>query len=88
MLHEFYLQQNSQKKGSIHATYLVTGTRITIVEPRNTQNDEEDIPMPSSPYPSSAVEQADHGEVQSIRQKMLTLVKEEDLEGKQRALCY
>lgn len=82
MLFEFHQQQSSKKKGSIHATYFITGTQVSIVKPRSTQHDDDEIPMPSSPYPSSAIEQPDQREVEPIRQKVLTLVKEEDLEGK------
>ncbi|KAF2143621.1 uncharacterized protein K452DRAFT_317095 [Aplosporella prunicola CBS 121167] len=80
MLSDFYSTQNAKKPQSIHATYLVTGTKRP--EPAAHTNGtnhgaNEDVHMQSSPYQSLAPEQ---DEEQSIKTTSITLVKEEDLE--------
>lgn len=82
MLYDFHQKQNLKKPGTIHATYLLSGTKrpedlITLNEPKK---DGEDEYMQSSPFMSSsmplAVDSTGESSLLSI-----TLVKEEDLEG-------
>ena len=84
MLYEFHRRETSQKPGSVHATYLVSGTQIVVDSPpENGVKDEgegKDVYMQSSPYMSSPMPtQEEEEEVQ--RQKVITLVREEHLKG-------
>lgn len=81
-LFEFHQQQNAKKPSTIHATYLLSGTRKE-EEPatnRDIKKDGEDDYMQSSPFVSSSMPQPQEstGEVSVLS---ITLVKEEDLEG-------
>lgn len=67
MLYDFHNCQNTQKANSIHATYLVYGTK----SPANDQSD-DDVEMTSSmPEP------------EETPVSTLTLVREEELNGRQ-----
>lgn len=85
MLYEFHRKQNAKKPGSVHATYLLTGTRrVERVEPQTNggAGQDEDTPMQSSPpFPGSSAPKpdVDVDERQSIVRSVM-LVKEEDLE--------
>lgn len=84
MLYEFHRKQNAKKPGSVHATYLLTGTRIIESPPQANggASQDEDTPMQSSPpFPSSSAPKPDvdmEGRQSLVRSIML--VKEEDLE--------
>ena len=79
MLYEFHQQQNAKKPGTIHATYLVSGTK-----PKNNvatgQKDGEDEYMQSSPFMSSSMPRPSEetGETSVLS---ISLVKEEDLDS-------
>ncbi|ESZ95198.1 hypothetical protein SBOR_4429 [Sclerotinia borealis F-4128] len=80
MLFEFHRVQNARKPRSIHATYLIGGTRRketpVVIE---VQKDGEDDYMQSSPFVGSSMPQAEEstgeGSILSI-----TLTREEDLD--------
>jgi DNA polymerase delta subunit 3 len=84
MLFDFYTQETSKKAGSIHATYLITGYQNLDSMPKVVSQD-EDTPMPSSPYMSSPVVKAEIPE-QIVKQKVITLAKEEHLDCKLQGL--
>jgi DNA polymerase delta subunit 3 len=78
MLFEFHRQQNVRKPGSVHATYLVAGTKRKQASKSingNTAKDGEDEYMQSSPV-TNLEEVPEDIPVLSI-----TLVREENLEG-------
>ena len=85
MLYDFHHRENSKKTGSVHATYLVAGTQVvTESPPANGVKDEEEdrgTYMQSSPYMSSPT-QAQEEEEEPKRQGVVTLVREEQLEGR------
>ncbi len=81
MLYDFHQSQNARKPGSVHATYLLYGTASAKPIPaKESQKDGEDTYMQSSPFMSSSMPQEE-----SIHEasplKVVTLAKEEDLEG-------
>jgi DNA polymerase delta subunit 3 len=85
MLYEFHRKQNSKKPGSVHATYLVSGTKRPATT--SSSQDDEDMDMESSmrsspPLPSSSLHRPDDqdevAEVIAVRGVML--VREEHLE--------
>jgi len=82
MLFDFHRQQNAKKPGTIHATYLLNGTKHK-EEPVPTINevkDGEDDYMQSSPYMASSMPQPDEGTGETSVLS-ITLVKEENLDG-------
>ena len=84
MLYEFHRKQNAKKPGSVHATYLITGTRRfeAPVQTNGTHSqNNEDTVMQSSPFlPSSSVPKPDESMQESTDVRSILLVKEEDLE--------
>ena len=84
MLYEFYQYQTSKKPGSVHATYLLSGTFSPVGVNSNSnrgQEDGEDARMQSSPFVSSqARPQEELENLPSVT--LVTLVREEQLEGK------
>ncbi|CZT51574.1 uncharacterized protein RSE6_12734 [Rhynchosporium secalis] len=82
MLYDFHRQQNAKKPDTIHATYLISGTkRKEEAIPTNSaaKKDGEDDYMQSSPFMASSMP-AEEGTGESSVLS-ITLVKEEDLEG-------
>jgi DNA polymerase subunit Cdc27 len=83
MLYDFHTKQNAKKPGTIHATYLLSGTKRP-VEPMplsgDAKKDGEDDYMQSSPFMSS-VPQPEEGTGESSVLS-ITLCREEDLEGR------
>ena len=81
MLYDFYRDKTSKKPGSIHATFLITGTqtRKPPEAPKGPAVDNEDTPMQSSPFPSSPP-QMQEPEEEPVEQRVVTLVREEHLE--------
>jgi DNA polymerase delta subunit 3 len=83
MLFEFHRQQNVRKPGSVHATYLVAGTKRKQASKSingNTAKDGEDEYMQSSPFRSSPVPNLEEVP-EDIPVLSITLVREENLEG-------
>jgi DNA polymerase delta subunit 3 len=92
MLYEFYEDQRKRKPGSIYATYLLSGTKkdapASQAGPVTNGKDHPEVPPPSSPpIPSSSMvdpsqqERVPSAEVE-IKVKTITLVREENLEGR------
>jgi len=87
MLYDFHRSQNGRKPGSIHATYLLCGTRKP--EIASTSNGDEkvvngdgDVPMSNISFLSSSMLGQDvESEIETIPVTEVILVKEEDLEG-------
>ena len=81
MLYEFHRQQNGKKPGTIHATYLLSGTkRVELLEVATTlKKDGEDEYMHSSPFMNSSIPQSDEG-TGAISTLTITLTREEDLD--------
>lgn len=83
MLYEFHRQQNAKKPGTVHATYLLSGTKIE-AQPVSSngvaKDDGEDTYMQSSPFMSSMPQrEEDTGSSSTLT---ITLAREEDLDGK------
>lgn len=79
MLFEFHRVQNGKKPGTIHATYLIAGTKrketpVTI----EVQKDGEDDYMQSSPFVGSSMPQSAEPADGSILS--ITLTREENLD--------
>ena len=92
ILYEFYEHENSKKPGSVHATYLIAGTKKTPTKTTLTNRhanglNEDDEPIPSSPPPftSSMLQSSQHDGAsqasyqESVPVKSVTLVREEGL---------
>lgn len=81
MLFEFHRVQNAKKPGTIHATYLIGGTKrkegLTEIE---AQKDGEDDYMQSSPFVGSSMPQVEGGTGEGSTLS-ITLTREEDLES-------
>lgn len=83
MLYEFHRKQNSKKPGSVHATYLITGTRRAVAPQTNGTHsqDDEDTDMQSSQLlPSSSAPKPDETMEEPTSIRSIMLVKEEHLE--------
>lgn len=82
MLYDFHRQQNAKKPGTIHATYLISGTKGK-EEPLATnvaaKKDGEDDYIQSSPFMASSMPAAEGTGESGVLS--ITLVKEENLEG-------
>ena len=83
MLYEFHSQQNAKKPGTVHATYLVSGTQrkeTPVVTNGGAKKDGEDDYMQSSPFMSSSMPQPEEntGETSVLS---ISLVREEELES-------
>ena len=84
LLYEFYQHQSSRKLGSVHATYLVSGTQARIGEYNSIgvgQSDFGVANLQSSPFMNSSIPPGDDAEEQPSV-KVIALVREQDLEGK------
>jgi DNA polymerase delta subunit 3 len=88
MLYDFHRTQNARKPGSIHATYIVAGTRRPEVPSPSNGNATSsktggDAVMSDMSFPSSMPDHDDaETDVEVIPVTTVTLVKEEDLEGR------
>lgn len=82
MLYEFHRQQNVKKPGTVHATYLIGGTKqVEDAEAMNgIKKDGEDEYMQSSPFMSSSMPQPDQGTGESST-LTISLTREEDLDS-------
>lgn len=84
MLFDFHAKQNRKKPGSLYATYLVTGRQIQHKASQTNggpSQEGEDAHMQSSPFPSSSMPAQEDGEDEPTWTRLVTLVKEEDLDG-------
>jgi DNA polymerase delta subunit 3 len=87
MLYDFHRTQNARKPGSLHATYLVAGTRKPEAQASSnghtsTSQADEDVPMSDISFLNSSMPDQDgQAEITSIPVTTITLVKEEELEG-------
>ena len=82
MLYEFHHKQNTKKAGSVHATYLITGTqRPSLTNGVHNPEDGADNTVSSSlPLPSSSMPGPDgEDEVEDVPRKSMLLVREEHL---------
>ncbi|KAF7947543.1 hypothetical protein EAE96_008629 [Botrytis aclada] len=80
MLFEFHRVQNAKKPGTIHATYLIGGTkRKEAPAELEAQKDGEDDYMQSSPFVGSSMPQAE-GSTGEGSTLSISLTREEDLE--------
>jgi len=61
MLFDFHKKQNSRKLGSVHATYLITGTPRRAKQSNGVSGQIHDTDMRSSPFRSSMPEAEDSG---------------------------
>ena len=64
MLYDFHRNQNAKKPGTIHATYLISGTKRSqkaTLTPGGIKKDGEDDYMQSSPFMGSFMPQPDEG---------------------------
>ncbi|KAF2129524.1 hypothetical protein P153DRAFT_366912 [Dothidotthia symphoricarpi CBS 119687] len=78
MLFDFHQKQNARKSKSVHATYLITGTRH-ITKSTNGVNG-EDTAMPSSSFMSTMSDTEDAEEEVPVKKTTILLVREEELE--------
>jgi hypothetical protein len=82
MLYEFHRQQNGKKPGTVHATYLLSGTKREEERestPTPIKKDGEDDYMQSSPFMNSSMPQPDDTGASSVL--TITLTREEDLDS-------
>ena len=82
MLFEFHRKQNAKKPHSVYATYLLDGTprSITNDDQANGHSNGDDVPMQSSPFVSSAVQDNQKAEEYATPSRSIILTREEDLE--------
>ncbi|KAF1362764.1 hypothetical protein EJ07DRAFT_163360 [Lizonia empirigonia] len=79
MLFDFHQKQNAKKPHSIHATYLISGTKRVAGETNGANGrSEEDVSMRSSPFMSSMPQSEEHEE-EPIKKSTILLVREEEL---------
>lgn len=88
-LYDFYQTQRARKPDSVHATYLLSGRRCYEERPKpapthNQSNGQinggqDNVPA-SSPFPSSVPQQEEDGKAE-FDLTVISIVKEEDLEG-------
>lgn len=84
MLFDFHQKQNVRKAGSVHATYLIAGTRHPQQpsQMNGVRSQDEDSLMHSDMFLSSSAPDPSGESLEgSILVKTILLAKEEDLEG-------
>lgn len=80
MLFEFHEKQNAKKAHSIHATYLISGTKRYTGDTNGASGRSgEDIGMRSSPFMSSVPDHEAQEEDEPIKKSTILLVREEEL---------
>ena len=83
MLYEFHRKQNA-KPGTVHATYLVTGTKQQELPPHPngilSQNDKDTVMQSSPPLPGSSAPKSEDDAEGPMPVRTVMLVKEEHLE--------
>jgi DNA polymerase delta subunit 3 len=82
MLHEFHCKQNEKKPGSVHATYIITGTKVPSPsqDPQKEDPDGDSVMQSSPPLPPPSSSAAVPQETEPITIQTMMLVKEEHLE--------
>lgn len=83
MIFEFHRVQNGKKPESIHATYLLSGTKRKVeptVKHRNQLEADGDSHMQSSPYMSSSMPETEPEESKEEHVQSIVLAREEHLE--------
>ncbi|OQO09430.1 hypothetical protein B0A48_04828 [Cryoendolithus antarcticus] len=86
MLYDFHRKQNAKKPSSVHATYLITGTRVAQSTSKtngiHSQDGEDTVMRSSPPIPGSspAKQTGDSGDNDDIPIRTVLLVREEHLE--------
>lgn len=79
MLFDFHQKQNAKKPNSIHATYLISGTKRAVDKTNGTNGRSgEDVSMRSSPFMSSMPEPEEQEE-EPVKKSAILLVREEEL---------
>lgn len=79
MLFDFHQKQNAKKPNSIHATYLVSGTKRPTGETSSANGRySEDASMRSSPFMSS-MPKSEVQEEEPVKKSTILLVREEEL---------
>lgn len=85
MLYDFYNKQTTKNAGSLHATYLIKGTQMqrpAISSNGVASQQSKDTDMRSSPFPGSSAQESHHEEEERTKLiQLVTLAREEDLEG-------
>jgi len=88
MLFEFHQKQNAKKPGSVHATYLITGTRLPPkpqqLNASGSQDSEDAVMQSSPPIPISSAPQAPEDDVEPVPIRSILLVREEHLQKAKR----
>ncbi|KAL1605585.1 hypothetical protein SLS59_003387 [Nothophoma quercina] len=80
MLFDFHQKQNAKKADSIHATYLIYGTKRSVIESNGTNGRvEEDASMRSSPFMSSMPEQELEQDEEPVKKSTMLVIREEEL---------
>ena len=80
MLFDFHQKQNAKKAASIHATYLIYGTKRSVIESNGTNGRvEEDASMRSSPFMSSMPEQELEQDEEPVKKSTMLVIREEEL---------
>ncbi|CAK7211251.1 CDC27 protein [Sporothrix eucalyptigena] len=72
-LFDFYTVQNAKKAGSLHATYLLSGTKAEASHARNGNADDADVDMKDGA--------PEHPQSEKVPTTVMTLVAEENLES-------
>lgn len=84
MLFEFHRKENAKKPGTVHATYLITGSRKVETAPQtngvHSQDGEDTVMQSSPPLPSSSAPKPEDTVEESVPTRSIMLVKEEHLE--------
>lgn len=79
MLYHFHAIENEKKSGSVHATYIVAGTKL--LRPTHHTNGDADISMRSSPIPSSLPDAPQDEDEGDAKVTSLLLVGQEHLDN-------
>ena len=84
MLHDFHSQQTTKKPGSVYAMYLISGVQdsksLSKLNGTSDYQHADDTTMQSSPFMSSSMPQQEEEEEMTPTLKVITLVREEQLE--------
>ncbi|KAL1643684.1 hypothetical protein SLS58_004699 [Diplodia intermedia] len=80
MLYHFHATENQKRPGSVHATYIITGTKHAGHLTQTNGHADEDVPMRSSPIPSSLPDAPAEDEQSRLKVTSIKLVREEDVD--------
>ena len=81
MLYDFHQKQSIRTPGSVHATFLVCSLRSSASVNGNNEAASEDVQMLDSTVGADVSPNGDTG-YQTLDQRVISLVKEERLDGK------